>query len=49
MFRIFVPLILLLLGWILCFLDGISLDTVIILNAIIVLLYPLYLDYQEEE
>lgn len=49
MFRIFIPLILLVLGWVLCFMDGISLDTAIILNAIIVLLYPLYLDYQEEE
>ena len=49
MFRIFVPLILLICGWILCFLGGISLDTIIILNAITVLLYPLYLDYQEED
>lgn len=49
MFRIFIPLILLVLGWVLCFMDGISLDTAIILNTIIVFLYPLYLDYQEEE
>jgi len=49
MFRILIPLILLICGWILYFIDGISLDTIIILNAITVLLYPLYLDYQEED